>query len=65
MASYIHCEPSDLPLPEVNVINKSLASNLTKGMPVARKTTPKTVMEYSSEGRYLPKALEGTELNNL
>ena len=30
MASYIHCGPSNLPLPEIDGIKKSLASNLAK-----------------------------------
>lgn len=66
MASYIHCGPSDLPLPEMfGEIKKSFASNLARGMPLARKTTPGTMAEHLSKKLFLPEAPDGTELESL
>lgn len=65
MASYIHCGPTVLSWPEMGRIEKSLASNLAKGMSVARKTTPQTMAGHLSEKLSLRKGFENTELDSL
>lgn len=61
MASYIHYGPSNLPLPKIDGIKKSLASNLAKGLPAARKN----LKDHGRALICLPKALEGTEMDDL
>lgn len=66
MESYIHCGPNNLSLPDTfGELEKSFASNLARGMPLARKTTPGIMAEHLSEKFILPEARDGTDLDSL